>query len=80
MSIQYRLGDHPIRHTSPFENPVSKKQAPPFSNGSQFWLFLAKKEAKLLAQGPGRKKSRYNKKLVKSGLTLFPFPLHTTGS
>ena len=39
-----------------------KKQAPPFSNGSQFWLFLAKKEAKLLAQGPGRKKSRYRKK------------------
>ena len=62
MSIQYRLGDHPICHTSPFENPVSKKQAPPFWNGSQFWLFLAKKEAILLAQGPGRKKSRYRKK------------------
>ena len=30
MSIQYRLGNHPIRLTSPFENPVSKKQAPPF--------------------------------------------------
>jgi hypothetical protein len=31
----------------------NKKQAPPFSNGSQFVAFLAK----LMAQGTGRKKS-----------------------
>ena len=75
MSIQYRLGEHPICHTSPFENPVSKKQAPPFWNGSQFGFF-GQEKAKLLAQGPGRKKSRYRKKkLVKSGVDTVSFLL-----
>ena len=50
-----------------------KKQAPPFSNGSQFGFF-GQKKAKLLAQGPGRNKSRYRKKtLSNQGWHCFRF-------
>ena len=72
MSIQYRLGDHPIRHTSPFENPVSKKASTTLLKWFPIWLFWAKK-GEIIGPGPGQKKIQIpQKKLVKSGLTLFP--------
>ena len=54
MSIQYRLGDHPIRHTSPFENPVSKKASTTLLKWFPIWLFWAKK-GEIIGPGPGQK-------------------------
>ena len=73
MSIQYRLGDHPIRHTSPFENPVSKKASTTFLKWFPILTFFGKKRGEIIGPGPGQKEIQIpQKKLVKSGLTLFP--------
>jgi len=73
MLIQYRLGNHPIRHTSPFENPVSKKASTTFFKWFPILAFFGKKSDEIIGPGPGQKEIQIpQKNLSKSGLTLFP--------
>jgi hypothetical protein len=55
MSIQYRLDNHPIRLTSPFENPVSKKASTTFLKWFPILAFFGKKRGKIIGPGPGQK-------------------------
>ena len=73
MSIQYRLGDHPIRHTSPFENPVSKKASTTLLKWFPIWLFWAKK-GEIIGPGPGQKEIQIpQKNLSNQGWHCFRF-------
>ena len=73
MSIQYRLGDHPICHTSPFENPVSKKASTTFFKWFPIWLFWAKK-GEIIGPGPGQKEIQIpQKNLSNQGWHCFRF-------
>ena len=56
-----------------------KKQAPPFKMVLNL-AFLGKKRRNYWPRARAERNPDTAKKLVKSGLTLFPFPLHTTGS